>query len=385
MMNSKFKSIALTCITSVSIIGTAQAQQQELADKSEVRAAAKSEKENKELAELGVGSKAPALKGITWVQGDEVKTLDEKGKLYIIECWASWCGPCVAIIPHMNELHNKYAEKGLVIIGMNVWEDGIDKTKAFVKQKGEGMAYRVAYSGGKGGAFDAAWLEASNTEGIPQAFVVRDGKIIYKDHPGGLDEKSIELMMADDFNAEEFAKQQIIDAEKMKVLSEKLRPLFQAGDWSKIKEIAQTDEYLKGKLDAAGLISQANQKLGDWDAQAMLLKEIIAGSYGKDTLATVIIGNSLIDPEINPVVTDIAKELEPLYTKEGEPDSRDYFGRIAHTRVLFMAGKKEDCRKKLKEILEEVSKIQGQPEVDEFINKLKATIKSVDEGKYPPF
>ena len=390
-MNSKIKSLALTCITSVSMIGAADAQEQDvkktpMVDK-EPAAEQKVMAEEKEMAKLlGVGSDAPALEGITWVQGDEVKTLNEKGKLYIIECWASWCGPCVAVIPHLNELHKKHVEKGLVIIGMNVWEEGIEKTQAFVEAKGEEMSYRVAYSGAKDSSFGTSWLEASGTQGIPQAFVVKDGKIIYKGHPGGLSEETIESMMAGGFDPEEFAKNQAAEQKARQAFSEKIRPLFQAGDWKAIKEIVMTDEYIKGKPDAAGLLSQANQQLSDWDAQAALLKEVVAGKYGEDTPATAIVGYSLMNAEINDKVIAIAKEIEPLYATEGEPEAEDFLGRFVQSRVFFMVDKREESKEKLQELIAEVKKLEGAQGADQFIKKVEETIKSInDEGKFPPF
>ena len=213
------KSLALTLITTVSIIGSANAQ--EIAEKT---VEDKPSVQQGELAKLlGVGSDAPSLDSLTWVQGDEVKSFNEKGKVYIVECWASWCGPCIAVIPHMNDLHKKYAEKGLVIIGVNVLEEGLENTKAFVAAQGEGMSYRVAYSGVQGNKFELDWLEASQAQGIPQAFVVKDGKIIYKGHPGGLNEQGIEEMLSEDFDAEEYAKRQKAEHEALVAFSEKLR------------------------------------------------------------------------------------------------------------------------------------------------------------------
>ena len=55
---------------------------------------------------LKMGDPAPKLTNGKWVQGDAVKKF-EPGKVYVIECWATWCGPCVASIPHVNEIYGK--------------------------------------------------------------------------------------------------------------------------------------------------------------------------------------------------------------------------------------------------------------------------------------
>jgi len=69
-----------------------------------------------------VGEAAPRLQPSGWVQGDPVKQL-EPGKAYLVEFWATWCPPCRESIPHLNELHKQFKDKGLIVIGTSVGED----------------------------------------------------------------------------------------------------------------------------------------------------------------------------------------------------------------------------------------------------------------------
>jgi thiol-disulfide isomerase/thioredoxin len=138
-------------------------------------------------AGLKVGDPAPATRPETMLQGEAVKDF-QKGEVYVFECWASWCGPCIAAIPHLNELYKQMGKKGVVITGVNVWESERDaasaqRAKDFLKTQGEKMSYRVAL-GGK--AFIKDWLEAAEVNGIPHAFVVAEGKIAWTGHPAQL-------------------------------------------------------------------------------------------------------------------------------------------------------------------------------------------------------
>lgn len=77
----------------------------------------------------------PPLSLTGWVNG-EVKPDDMKGKVVLVDFYATWCGPCMAAIPHNNELLKKYNSKGLVIVGVCTSKRGQEKMEQTVKEKG---------------------------------------------------------------------------------------------------------------------------------------------------------------------------------------------------------------------------------------------------------
>ncbi len=115
-----------------------------------------------------------ALAKARFIQGAPPEKWEE-GTLYVLECWATWCAPCVAAIPHVDGLYDRYREKGLVVIGMNVRQEGREIVARFVEKKGEGRSYPVAYVG-REGAFEKEWLRPAGVKGIPHAFLVKGGQ-----------------------------------------------------------------------------------------------------------------------------------------------------------------------------------------------------------------
>ncbi len=136
---------------------------------------------------LGIGDKAPPLKVSKWVQGEEVKDF-AAGKVYVVEFWATWCTPCIAAMPHLEELQAEF-KKDLVVIGMTSKdENGNDQAKVekFVDKNRAKFTYRFAFSENRD--TDKAYMEAANQNGIPCSFVIdKAGKIAYIGHPMELD------------------------------------------------------------------------------------------------------------------------------------------------------------------------------------------------------
>lgn len=152
------------------------------------------EKAEKQVT-LKAGDKAPALQVESFIKGDAV-TAFEPGKTYVVEFWATWCGPCIRAFPHLSELQEEYKSSGVTFIGVNIGEDwrGVKydsevatKVREFVKKKDKKMQYTVAYDGGT--KFMAKnWFEAAGQGGIPCCMVVdKAGKIAWIGHPMNLD------------------------------------------------------------------------------------------------------------------------------------------------------------------------------------------------------
>ncbi len=129
---------------------------------------------------LMVGDPAPALEVAEWVQGKPVARF-EPGQTYVVEFWATWCGPCKKAIPHLNELSKQYAGKAQ-FIGVSVFEHLDDgqpyAVPKFVQEMGDKMTYTVASDQIVAGApqpMSKKWMDAAGQNTIPTTFVV-DGK-----------------------------------------------------------------------------------------------------------------------------------------------------------------------------------------------------------------
>ena len=80
------------------------------------------------MTQMLVGSPAPALDG-KYYSGDAGTLAKNKGKVVIVDFWATWCGPCRATMPSLDALYEKYKDKGLEIIGVS--SESLEELKSF--------------------------------------------------------------------------------------------------------------------------------------------------------------------------------------------------------------------------------------------------------------
>ncbi|MFM8187987.1 MAG: peroxiredoxin family protein [Pirellula sp.] len=184
---------------------------------------------------LTIGSDAPALDVEHWVQNGEGKfgkvTKFQKDKVYVVEFWATWCGPCVASMPHIVETQAKYADKGVQIISIS--DEPKETVDEFLDRKvprsEKEMTFRdltksYCLTTDPDGSSNESYMQAAGQNGIPCAFIVgKDGKIEWIGHPMQMDD-ALDSVVAGKWDrkafAEEFKEQQEMGALQMKVQRE---------------------------------------------------------------------------------------------------------------------------------------------------------------------
>jgi thiol-disulfide isomerase/thioredoxin len=150
-----------------------------------------------EKLELSIGDKAPALDVANWISlgNDKFKPVSEfePGKVYIVEFWATWCGPCIQEMPNLADLQARFADKGMQIVSLTSEPlDVVDKLLAKDAPNARGTDKTFAditshYSVGSDPdeSVYTDYFMAMKRAGIPFCCVVgRDGRVEWAGHPG---------------------------------------------------------------------------------------------------------------------------------------------------------------------------------------------------------
>lgn len=169
---------------------------------------------------LTVGSVAPKLDIEHWY-GDSSRPTKidfQPGQVYVVEFWATWCGPCVRGMPHLAELQRKYADQKVTVIGVS--DETPDEVEAFLEipvqgkkdEQQEGKqetygdltsVYRLASDSDMSTHKD--YMEAALQSGIPTAFLIgKTGQIEWIGHPGRMDD-ALEQVLDDTWDREAFS------------------------------------------------------------------------------------------------------------------------------------------------------------------------------------
>jgi thiol-disulfide isomerase/thioredoxin len=251
---------------------------------------------------LTIGDPAPKLRVKEFVKGGPV-TAFQKGNLYVVEFWATWCGPCKVSIPHLTELQKKYPQ--VKFVGVSVWEENQSAVRPFVKQMGGKMAYCVAMDtvpSGKSandGVMARTWMQAAGQNGIPTAFIVdKQSRIAWIGHPMEMEEPLAQVV-AGKWNLtsarDKIAKQQD-QSRKMMALSQKLQKASQSGDPQQI--IAVIDEAIADDpaMEMQLGIPKFSILMKEPDRAADYAEHLVDKTYADNPMALNQLSWTVVDP-----------------------------------------------------------------------------------------
>lgn len=144
-------------------------------------------KKRERLSDLQGTASPPALQVQNWINSDPRPLEDLKGKIVVLDFWATWCGPCIASIPHMNEMQEKYGPEGVVFIGV-CHSRGAEKMAATVKDKG--IKYAVVAD------VDGKTVKAYQANGFPDYYIIdRKGVLRVADCANSKVEDAVKLLL----------------------------------------------------------------------------------------------------------------------------------------------------------------------------------------------
>jgi len=292
---------------------------------------------------IELGDPAPPLQVAGWVKGKPVNLKAGKGKqVYVVELWATWCGPCKASIPHLTERQKKYADKGVVIIGVSYEEASV--VKPFVEKMGDKMEYTVAVDRDK--ATYNAYMKAFGQGGIPHAFVIdKEGRIAWHGYPERNLEQTIEQILAGKYD---------LKAARQAELSRKMPA-----------------EYF-GLIKAAEKSASANQKK-DTLRRARTIGLNLVRSGAKDADLLDDFASRILALE-NPAVRDLdlaGKAAKAAVDAGGETDASIM---QTYARVLFESRRRAEAVKYQKKAIE-----LAKDEDEKTLGEMKAALATYEK------
>jgi thiol-disulfide isomerase/thioredoxin len=199
-----------------------------------------------EVKPLTIGDPARPIDIAHWLKGEKVSKF-EPGKVYVLEFWATWCGPCRDGMPHLAELQSKYKDYGVTIIGVS--DEDLATVEGFLKQTNKKLSkpwndviqYTLTTDPDKSVKTDY-WVAAGQDKyGIPSAFIIgKDQRIewIGNPHPMANDgfDKALQGVVQDEWDRAAYKatweKKQAADADAQKFQRE-FGLAARAGEWDK--------------------------------------------------------------------------------------------------------------------------------------------------------
>lgn len=291
--------------------------------------------QDEKKATLKPGDKAPALTIEKWVKGDAVEKF-ENGKVYVVEFWATWCGPCIASMPHLTEVQKEYKSKGVTVISTTSEDprNTLEKVEKMVKDKGDTMSYTVAWD--KGRTTNKAFMEAAGQGGIPTAFIIdKTGTIAWIGHPMEM-EVPLDMVVEGSWDSKKSPQELEKASKELQAALEKMQDDPKAG---LAAFDAASKKYPKLAKPYGDMVAMVMLKTGDYDkAYSMMGKIVDEAIAAKDAQKLNQIAWTIVDPEGDVKKKDLEIAMKAAVKADEITGSKDAPIIDTLARVHFLKG-----------------------------------------------
>ncbi|WP_372723259.1 redoxin domain-containing protein [Novipirellula sp.] len=249
---------------------------------------------------LTIGSEAPDLDIEHWIHDGngafDPVTKFEKNKVYVVEFWATWCGPCIAAMPHVVTLQKEYADRGVQIVSVST--EPIETIEKFLQREVPGakssdnsaqtfddLTRNYCLTTDPDRSTSKAYMEAASQNGIPCAFLVgKSGLVEWIGHPMSMDEP-LAKVVNDEWDREAFAEEFKEDQRADRIFQEFVKAMRSNKTDQALKIL---DEYIaEGKL--ASRVSQMQ----------MVKMQVLASDDSRAEELTAYVNHLLADESLD--------------------------------------------------------------------------------------
>jgi thiol-disulfide isomerase/thioredoxin len=313
---------------------------------------ARAEEEDAPPKQMTIGDPAPDIDITHWVKGVEMDRRGDftpitsfgDGKVYVLEFWATWCGPCVAGMPHLSELQEKHRQDGVTIIGVS--DESLPKVASFLFQEdrrdGRLQNDRTHYilTTDPDQSVKRDYFLAAGQSGIPCAFIIgKDGHVEWIGHPIRMDEP-LAAVVADTWDRDafkaEFEEEQAYKR-MMREARDRMNVAVKDGDWAAY--VAILDELLAMRPGDARLLwtkfqtllTKANDPEAGYAMGAQLLEANWESQQMLNQIAWMVVDDKLVVKRDLDFALKAAERANEL-AKSEDAAVLDTLARVHHDR-----------------------------------------------------
>lgn len=287
------------------------------------------------------GEPVPVLKDVTWLQGEAV-TAWQPGHVYILDFWATWCGPCKKAIPHMDQISDTRGAQNVHVIGVAIWpRPNMVPTPDFVREKGDAMSYRICED--VDGRTAAAFMEPTGSNGIPTCMVVgKTGQLEWVGHPmAGMDEV-LDQVLAGTWDSAAFGEEMRARLEreaKADAIQQELGQATEARDWAGVARLAnQLYELDAEQFGGAALMSYDALLRARQAEQAATYGRKLVESFKDVPQALNALAWTIVDPQQSRETPDLELALSAAEKANTLTQAGDFSVLDTLARVVFLKG-----------------------------------------------